>query len=107
MDERDKFPPHIFSFTNDIQELQAYVHGYVQGVGFRYFVVQKAQALGLRGYTRNRRDSSVEVVAQGPRPALERLLILLRQGPSAAEVTEVQTTWRQPTEHFSGFHVRW
>ena len=93
--------------TNDTQELHASVRGQVQGVGYRYFVVEKAHMLGLRGYTRNDWDGSVEVVAQGPRPALERLLALLRQGPSAAHVTEVQTTWRQPTEHFSGFHVRW
>jgi len=91
----------------NIQELHAYVYGLVQGVGFRYFVIEKAQALGLRGYTRNESDGSVEVLAQGPRPALERLLTLLRRGPSAARVTEVRETWRQPTEHLSGFHLRW
>ncbi len=93
--------------SNDIQELHTYVHGRVQGVGFRYFVVEKALALGLRGYVRNEYDGSVEVLAQGPRPALERLLALLRQGPSAAHVSEVGTTWGQPSEHLSGFHVRW
>jgi acylphosphatase len=93
--------------TNDIQELHAFVYGWVQGVGFRYFVVNQALALGLRGYTRNHSDGSVEVLAQGTQPALERLLILLRKGPSAAEVSEVQIEWRQPTEHLSGFHLRW
>ena len=93
--------------TNDIQELHAYVHGWVQGVGYRYFVVNKALALGLRGYTRNQSDGSVEVLAQGTRPALERLLIMLQRGPSAAEVHEIRTHWGQPTEHLSGFHVRW
>jgi acylphosphatase len=92
---------------NDIQELHAFVYGWVQGVGFRYFVVDNARALGLRGYTRNHSDGSVEVLAQGLRPALERLLNLLRQGPSSAEVSEVRTAWGQPTEHLSGFHVRW
>src|SRR5579859_2462511 len=95
------------SATNDIQELHAMVRGQVQGVGFRYFVVEKAQSLGLRGYVRNEGSGDVEVLAQGPRTALERLLALLRRGPSAAQVSEVTTTWRQPTEHFSGFHVRW
>ncbi|HLQ29306.1 MAG TPA: acylphosphatase [Ktedonobacteraceae bacterium] len=95
------------SGTNEIQELHAEVRGQVQGIGFRYFVVQKALMLGLRGYTRNESNGGVEVVAQGPKPALERLLALLRQGPSAASVSEVRTSWRQPTEHFSGFHVRW
>ncbi len=91
----------------DIQELHAYVLGRVQGVGFRYFVVEHALALGLRGYARNEYDGSVEVVAQGTRPALERLVTLLRQGPPAAHVTDVHLAWGQPTQHLSGFHVRW
>lgn len=90
-----------------IEELHAYVFGCVQGVGFRYFVVHRAQSLGLHGYTRNERDGSVEVLAQGPRPALERLLADLQRGPSAADVEDVRVTWRKPTEHISGFHVRW
>ena len=93
--------------TNDIQELHAYVDGWVQGVGYRYFVVNNAFALGLRGYVRNLSDGSVEVLAQGTRPTLERLLTILQRGPSAAEVHEIRTHWGQPTEHISGFHVRW
>jgi acylphosphatase len=88
------------------EELSVIVVGYVQGVGFRYFVVEKAQHLGLHGYVRNAMNGNVEVVAQGTRPALEHLLMVLRQGPPAAQVHEVQTTWRQPTQHLSGFHIR-
>ena len=88
------------------EELYAVVVGDVQGVGFRYFVVEKAQRLGLHGYVRNETNGDVEVVAQGMRPALEHLLMTLQQGPSAARVHEVHTTWRQPTRHFSGFHIR-
>ena len=93
--------------TNDNQELHAFINGWVQGVGYRYFVVNNALALGLRGYVRNLSDGSVEVLAQGIRPALERLLTMLQRGPSSAEIREVRTHWGQPTEHLSGFHVRW
>jgi len=62
------------SGTNEIQELHASVRGQVQGVGYRYFVIEKARALGLGGYVRNERNGGVEVLSQGPRPALERLL---------------------------------
>lgn len=89
-----------------IEELYAVVVGYVQGVGYRYFVVEKAQRLGLHGYVCNQTNGDVEVIAQGTRPALENLLVLLRQGPAAADVHEVHTTWRQPTRHISGFHIR-
>jgi acylphosphatase len=90
-----------------IEELHAVVHGYVQGVGFRDFASGKATALGIRGYTRNRGDGSVEVVAQGTHSALENLLVALRQGPSAGEVDKVETTWREPTEHFRNFSIRY
>jgi acylphosphatase len=93
--------------NNTTEELHAYVYGRVQGVGFRYFVVGKAHALALRGYARNESDGSVEVLAQGPRPALEQLLLYLRQGPSAARVRDVRVTWGKPNEHMSGFHLRW
>ncbi len=83
------------------------VYGQVQGVGFRYFVVERALALGLRGYARNEGEGSVEVLAQGPRPALENLLALLWRGPSAANVTQVEVNWGAPSTHVSGFHVRW
>lgn len=93
--------------TDDIKELHARVHGQVQGVGFRYFVIQRAVQLGLRGYVRNVSDGSVEVVAQGTHSALERLLTLLWQGPSGAYVQNVETEWRKPAEYLSGFHIRW
>src|SRR5690348_47555 len=95
------------SDQNPKEELHAVVIGRVQGVGFRYFVIEKAQSLGLHGYVRNDSNGDVEVVAQGRRPALEQLLFQLRRGPSAAQVHDVHTIWREPSEHVSGFHVRW
>ena len=89
------------------EELSAVVVGHVQNVGFRYFVIGKARTLGLQGYVRNDSTGDVEVVAQGTRPALEQLLVLLRQGPPAAEVHDIQYAWREPTERFTGFQVRW
>lgn len=89
------------------EEFSAVVSGRVQGVGFRYFVIGKARILGLRGYVRNDSTGDVEVVAQGARPALEQLLVLLRQGPPAAQVHDIQCVWREPTEHFSGFSIRY
>src|SRR5579864_8949243 len=92
---------------NDMQELHAWVSGRVQGVGFRYFVIENALSLGLRGYVRNESNGDVEVLAQGNRLVLERLLTVLRRGPSAAYVNEVYVSWGQPGEHLSGFNIRW
>lgn len=93
--------------SDEMLELHAKIHGRVQGVGFRYFVVEKALGLGLRGYARNTSEGSVEVLAQGPRPTLERLLAIMRRGPSAAEVSTIEEDWGEPSTHLSGFHVRW
>ena len=65
------------------------VDGRVQGVGYRWWAVGEAQRLGLRGWTRNRRDGSVEILAIGPAPAVEALVRACWDGPPAAAVTSV------------------
>jgi len=77
----------------ELERLHAVVRGDVQGVGFRYFLMREAHALGLRGWVRNRDDGTVEFVAEGPRPDLERLLEAARRGPSHARVSEVRADW--------------
>ena len=57
--------------------LTAWVHGYVQGVGFRWWTRSRALELGLTGYAKNQDDGRVLVVAQGPRRDCEALLELL------------------------------
>jgi len=87
--------------------LHALVHGYVQGVNFRWYTRQQANHLGLSGYVRNRADGSVEVVAEGPRESLEQLLAWLHQGPSLASVERVDVSWEELTREFSSFEVRY
>ncbi len=86
--------------------LQAFARGRVQGVGYRDFVERRASSLGLTGYVRNISDGrTVEVVAEGPRDKLERLLVHLRRGPGGAYVHEVEQRWSEPTGHFTGFGI--
>lgn len=86
--------------------LDATVHGIVQGVGFRMFVVRAAMELGVTGWVANERTGGVRCVAEGPRPALEALLAALRRGPVAAEVERVSEVWLPPTEEFTSFGIR-
>ena len=87
--------------------LQAQVLGRVQGVGFRYFVQGEATTLGLSGYVRNAADGRrVEVVAEGPRAALERLLDALHRGPPGAYVERVDSDWAPAGGAFAGFAIR-
>lgn len=66
------------------------VSGRVQGVGFRFFVLREATALGLRGTVRNMPDGSVEVIATGQPDELAKLEARLNDGPDAAKVDDVQ-----------------
>jgi len=75
-------------------------------VGYRYFVVDEAQLLRLTGWVRNLPDGSVEVLAEGPAPALERLLAALERGPRNARVSDVETTWEKAAGEAQGFGVR-
>ncbi|MBN1642585.1 MAG: acylphosphatase [Anaerolineae bacterium] len=86
--------------------LEAVVHGYVQGVGFRWRTREVARRLGLRGYVRNRMDRTVEVVAEGPPRALRELLAFLESGPSAASVRRVDAEWSAARGGFSSYEVR-
>ncbi len=89
------------------ERLEAKIYGRVQGVGFRVFVQEKARSLGLTGYARNKYSPRphVEVVAEGPRPALERLVRYLEQGPSLAYVERVDVKWRPATAEFQRFRI--
>ena len=91
---------------SQIARLHATVEGRVQGVGFRYFVEENALNLGLTGWVRNRWDGSVEVAAEGPRLALEKLLLALHRGPSASLVADVQAEWLPSSGEFRYFQVR-
>ena len=90
----------------DRVRFQACIHGYVQGVSFRYYTLRQAQMLELSGYVRNCEDGSVEVVAEGPREAAERLLSWLHRGPPSAEVQRVEVEWQQAKGKLVRFEVR-
>ncbi len=82
------------------------VEGLVQGVGFRWFVARKAQALGLSGFVQNRYDGSVEVEAEGDRSLLEELLRDVKVGPRSAQVTNLRLEWGAPTHGMRRFEIR-
>ena len=66
------------------------ITGRVQGVGFRWFVRDKAPSLGLSGWVRNRHDGNVEVAAAGDAKALQLFRSALSKGPSGARVDDVR-----------------
>ena len=88
------------------ERLDAIVRGYVQGVGFRYFVVRHAMQLGLTGWTSNEPDGSVRVVAEGSPAALDELLGDLHAGPAGARVDRVDANRQPPVGGLRSFSIR-
>ena len=91
----------------DLVSVQAVVCGYVQGVFFRAFVVEWANELGLTGYVRNLRGGTVEVLTEGERKQVEKLIGYLKVGPPGARVEKVVTNWSEYTGGYSGFRIRY
>jgi acylphosphatase len=89
-----------------VARLHLLVTGHVQGVGFRNFVQVRAAQLDLSGWVRNRWDGTVEAEAEGPRPALEQFLGMVRQGPRHAHVADLDFQWLPATGESGSFRVR-
>jgi acylphosphatase len=91
--------------SSDVR-LTAWVHGHVQGVGFRWWTRSRALELGLTGHATNTRDGRVQVVAEGARERCERLLELLRSGDTPGLVDLVVEDWAETTGKYTGFEER-
>lgn len=83
------------------------VSGVVQGVGFRYFVLRNAKALGVSGYVKNLFNGDVYAILEGERYAVEALIEKIKIGPSRAYVKNVQISWFDYKGEFKDFEVRY
>jgi acylphosphatase len=86
--------------------LTAWVHGEVQGVGFRWWTRARALELGLAGSASNLSDGRVEVVAEGAQDDCARLLTLLRSGTTPGRVSLVVERWSPAKGGLRGFRER-
>ena len=87
------------------ERLHALVEGMVQGVGFRYFVLHHAEDLQITGWARNLWDGRVEVLVEGPKAVLEKMLAHLQEGPRGAQVSKVEIQWQAATNEFKEFRI--
>ena len=88
--------------TDTVKRIE--VPGHVQGVGYRWAMVEQARRLGVRGWVRNRRDGSVEAMAAGTAEAVQALIDWARRGPRSAVVTRADVSAGEGA--FEGFESR-
>jgi len=79
--------------------------GRVQGVGCRYFVEEKANLYGIKGYVRNTWDNNVEVVCQGSEKMLDIFIPKIKKGPAFARVDNVSIEEIQDSQEYSSFQI--
>jgi acylphosphatase len=94
------------SLARDVR-LTAWVHGRVQGVGFRWWTRSRALELGLSGSASNLVDGRVEVIAEGSRQRCEQLLELLSEQPPRLAPPEAPRSWYRRPGRVTAVTHRW
>lgn len=84
--------------TDEFTTVRVRIAGRVQGVWFRAWTGERARALGLAGWVRNRRDGSVEALFSGSADRVEEMLAACRDGPPAAHVDTVEAAPADPPD---------
>jgi acylphosphatase len=89
----------------DATRARLIIEGRVQGVFFRDTTRREAMRLGLAGWVKNRFDGSVEVVAEGQKEQVDKLVQWCHHGPSGARVTNVHRIDEEATGEFDSFRI--
>jgi len=95
----------IIDADNPVIQMYILISGEVQGVGFRDFTQKNATQLKIKGYAKNLKDGKVEVVAEGPRRALDKLVAKLCDGPPKAKVEDVSIEERPSNGKYNDFSI--
>ncbi|BCX15198.1 MAG: hypothetical protein KatS3mg097_090 [Candidatus Parcubacteria bacterium] len=92
-------------FKKDFFEVYIRIYGLVQGVGFRFFTLEKANLFNIKGYVRNLNDGSLEIIAQGSEQSLLKFLSLVKQGPLLSRVENLEIVFKKPRIIFKKFDI--
>ncbi|MBD3413921.1 MAG: acylphosphatase [Candidatus Aminicenantes bacterium] len=83
------------------------ISGRVQGVLFRDFTQRWASSFELKGWVKNLPDGRVEVLVEGDKDKINRLITKLRKGPQMARVDDIDLDWREYKGEYSDFRITW
>ena len=77
----------------------------VQGVGYRYFALRKANQYGMKGYVKNLADGNVLCVAEGVEGLVKDFIQELKTGPMFSQVTSVKVDTSPDLNGYKNFEV--
>jgi acylphosphatase len=89
-----------------IKRYHLLVSGLVQGVGYRYFVQQIAEAIDIKGWTRNLADGRVEILVEGDESALNHFYAQCKKGSRLSDVSDLTLSELEPEYNFYDFTIR-
>ena len=87
-----------------MKHLNIKIHGFVQGVNFRFFVEQKALELGIKGFVRNEPDGTVYIEAEAPEEVLNKFVEFCKRGPAFARIEKTEISGGK-IENFNNFEI--
>ena len=87
-------------------QAQLIISGKVQGVFYRASCQEVAQGLGLVGWVKNLSTGQVEVLVQGEKEKIEKLIEWCKKGPPGAKVSDVAVMWKKILDRFEGFRIK-
>ena len=82
------------------------ISGRVQGVGFRYFALYKAEELHITGWVKNTPDGKVEIEASGELQNINTFIDRMKIGPARAIIGTFLVSELSPQRFFTEFTVR-
>ncbi|MCX7965075.1 MAG: acylphosphatase [Syntrophorhabdaceae bacterium] len=88
-----------------MKRVHIFVKGIVQGVFFRHFTSLQARQLGIKGWVRNLPDGRVEIVCEGDKDSLEKMIKWCRKGPEGAFVEGIDVTYEEYKNEFTDFRI--
>lgn len=89
----------------DTETVKIFIFGRVQGVFFRAFIKEKANFLGIKGYTRNISNGSIEVVSQGNNENLKKFIKFIKKGPKSAKIEKIKVSHETNKKIYNNFII--
>ena len=87
--------------------VRIFVSGLVQGVFFRSETKNRAKELDIFGWVKNLTDGRVEILAEGEKDKLEKLIVWAKKGPDSARVDGLEIDWQEHKGEFKNFEIRY